>query len=138
MSIARLPVVFTTILLILVVRHRCQACQNAFENFHEILQRQQQPGRLTPSTEIKLSRQPVFTKLECLDICLRTAECGSFDVKQGHSKNGTRTFWACVINRQVNSQGTMPEMIGQNKGWIHFSVSSQDLQEILTSAADAC
>ncbi|XP_078380767.1 uncharacterized protein LOC144663632 [Oculina patagonica] len=87
---------------------------------------------------MKLSKQHVFTKMECLDICLRTAECGSFDMKRSLSKNTTKTFWVCIINRRVNSQGTIPEVSRQSKAWIHFNISSQDLQEVLTASAQAC
>ncbi|KAL9964315.1 hypothetical protein ACROYT_G027939, partial [Oculina patagonica] len=107
-----------------------QVCQNFFGNFQEILQGRQQPGRFHRNTGMKLSKQHVFTKTECLDICLRTAECGSFDMKQMQSNNTTKTFWVCIINRRVNSQGTIPEVSRQSKPWIHFTVSSQDLQEV--------
>ena len=130
MSISRLSVVIAAVVLIFVVPLRCHPCQNASGSFQEILQRRQLPGRFLPRTGMVLSRQSVFTKMECLDICLRTAECGAFDMKQTHSKNNTMTFWICIINRRVNSQGTKPERTGQHKGWMHFSVSSQDLQKV--------
>ncbi|KAL9964317.1 hypothetical protein ACROYT_G027941 [Oculina patagonica] len=76
--------------------------------------------------------------MECLDICLRHEECFSFDMQQTQSSNGTITSWICIINRRVNSQGIIPEMTGENKGWIHFNVSSQHLQEILTASDQAC
>ncbi len=128
MSIARLPVVFKAV-LILVVCQRCRSCQNAPGNFQQILKRHQLSGRLMAHTGMKIFRRFVFTKMECLDICLRTEECFSFDMQQTQSTDGT-TFWFCVINRKVNSQGIVPVMAGHHKGWIHFNVSSQQLQEV--------
>ena len=130
MATTRLFVTFTTVAHILVMSQRCRSCQNTTGNFQDLLQVRQLLGRFRPNLGLKLSRQPVFTKLGCLDICLRTADCDSFDVKRAKSKNGEATLWICSINRRVNSQDTMPELTGQNKGWIHFSVSSQDLHQV--------
>lgn len=119
----------TGILLISVISLCCESCENNFGNFQGILLKKQQPGRFQPNAGMKLFGQMVFTKMACLDICLRTAERGSFDVKQKYSKNARKTFWICVINRRVNSQGTRPRS-GQHSGWIHFSLSSHDLQKV--------
>ena len=130
MSTAGLSTLFCGFVLLFALPHRCKSCHNATKNFQKILQSLQLPGRFEPDGSMKLFRRPVFTKMQCLDICLRTSECGSFDVKQMQSEDGTMKFWICVINRRVNSQGTMPELTGQTKGWFHFSVSSQELQEV--------
>jgi len=131
---------FTTGVLIISASSSvfCESCENTIGNFQEMLQRCQQPGRLEPRPSMKLFQQQVLTQMECLDICLRTAECGSFDVKQTYSENPRKPFWICVINRRVNSQGPTPKLERKQNGWTHFSVSSQDLQKILASAAEAC
>ena len=99
-----------------------------------MLQSLQQPGRFQADGSIKLFRRTVFTKMECLDICLRTSQCGSFNMKQTQTGNGTRTVrkpWICVINRRVkNSKDTMPDPTGEDTGWIHFPVTSQKLEEV--------
>ena len=123
---------FTTGVLVISVSSSvfCESCENTFGNFQEMLQRYQQPGRLKPKASMKLFQQQVFTHMECLDICLRTAECGSYDVKQRYLDNPRKPFWICVINRRVNSQGLTPILRDNQKGWTHFSVSSQDLQKV--------
>lgn len=116
----------TGVLLILVLSICCESCQNGYGKFQEILQRSQQPGRFKPKYNMTLFQQTVYTKVECLDICLRTAECGSFDVRQRDLNNARKKSWICVIN--LKSQVLMPD--DKAKGWIHFSLSSQDLQKV--------
>lgn len=133
LKLSLLTVLIKGFLIFLVVRLPCESCQNAFENIQEFLQNRQLPGRFFPSTGLKLSKQLVFTKMGCLDICLRTAECGSFDVSLTQPRNGTiKPPWICVINRRVNPQDTTPKLgaRGQAKGWMHFNATSQELQEV--------
>ena len=125
---------FTTGVLLISVSSCifCESCENTFGIFQECSQRYQQPGRFEPSATMKLFQQQVFTQTECLDICLRTAECGSYDMKQTYVENRRKAFWICVINRRVSSQGPTPKLGCQQsaRGWTHFSVSSQDLQKV--------
>lgn len=130
MSIKRLLQLTTEFLIISVISVFCESCENSFKIFQEMSQRCQQPGRLDPRASMKLFHQKVFTQMECLDICLRTAECGSYDVKQKHLENPRKPFWICVINRRVNSQALTPKLGRKQKGWTHFPVSSQDLQKV--------
>lgn len=131
MPTSRSPVVFTRIFLVLFIPLTCQSCQNAVGNFQELLKGRKLPGRFTPSSDMKLSNQLVFTKMECLDICLRNAECGSFEMRQTRSRNKTTTPWICVINRRINSRGTMPNMyMAHAYRWMHFAISSEDLQGV--------
>ena len=128
MSTANLSTFFCGFFLLFAFSQPCQSCHNATKKLQEILQSLQQPGRLEADGAMKLSRRPVFTKMQCLDICLRTSECGSFDMKQTQSEKGTRKSWICVINRRVD--GTMPDITDKTAGWIHFRVTSQELQEV--------
>ena len=124
---------FTTGALIISVSSYvfCESCENTFGNFQQMPQICQEPGRLEPEATMKLFQQQVFTQLECLDICLRTAECGSYDVKQTYLENHRKAFfWICVINRRANSQHLTPKLGREQSGWTHFSVSSQDLQKV--------
>lgn len=116
----------TGVLLILVLSICCESCQNGYGEFQEILQRKQEPGRFKPKDNMRLFKQTVYTKIECLDICLRTAKCGSFDVRQRDLNNARKKSWICVIN--LKSQVLMP--VDKGNGWIHFSLSSQDLQKV--------
>ena len=130
MSTASLSTFFCGFFLLSAFARRCQSCHNATKNFQEMLQSLQRPGRFEADGGIKLFRRTVFTKMECLDICLRTSECGSFNMKQSQSEKGTKKSWICDINRRVNFEGTMSDLTDKNTGWIHFPVTSQKLQEV--------
>ena len=118
---------FTWAYFLLVVPLLCYSCQNHLESFQEIFQTRQQPGRYRRRTGLAISIQNVFTKMECLDTCLRTAQCASFDVKITRpDRNGLR-YWNCVINRrQQQSLG----LAGKDSGWVHVRVSSHELQKV--------
>jgi len=62
-------------------------------------------------------------------------------MKQRQKGNGTRTArkpWICVINRRVkNSEGTMLNQTGEDTGWIHFPVTSQELEEVSRDANES-
>ena len=130
MLIKRLLKFPTAVLIVSVISVFCESCENHFRNFQEISQGCKEPGRLEPTASMRLFQQKVFTQMECLDICLRTAECGSYDLRQRHLENPRKPFWICVINRRDNSQSLTPKLGHKKKGWTHFSVSSQDLQRV--------
>lgn len=132
MSTARLSTFFYGFFLIFVFPQCFKTCHNATKNFQEILESLQQPGRFETDESMMLFRRTVFTKMECLDVCLRTSECGSFDMKQTQSENGTMRSWICVINRRV-VVGTKLDQTG----WIHFPVTSQELQEVRWDAKES-
>lgn len=130
MLIGNSPVVFIGV-LISVLPLSSQMCQNVFGDYQEILQSRQEPGKFRPNAGMRLFKQCVFTKMQCLDICLRTAECGSFDMKQRYSKDNTTILWSCIINRRVHPQRNVSELALKNKSaWMHFNVSSKELQEV--------
>ena len=130
MSRAKLSKFFCGLFLIFTFSQPCHSCYNATKNFQEILQSLEEPGRLEADGDVKLSQRPVFTKMQCLDICLRTSECGSFDMKETQSEKGTQKSWICVINRRVDFEGTILDLTGKTTGWIHFPVTSQELREV--------
>ena len=63
----------------------------------------------------------MVSKMECLDICLRTTRCASFYLKQ-RIKN-----WICIILDKTPWESD--KLVRQNTGWMNFNVSSQKLQE---------
>lgn len=130
MSTASLSTFFSGFFLVFAFSQPCQSCHNATKNLQEILQNLQKPGRLEADGGTKLSQRPVFTKMQCLDICLRISECGSFEIKQTQPEKSTGKSWICVINRRVDIEGTMPNLTGKTTGWIHFPVTAQALQEV--------
>ena len=122
-----LPTASIWLFLILVTSLRCQVCRNAIANLQEILQTRQIAGRFNKNTKMLISRQHVVTKMGCLDNCLRTAECGSFDMKKN------KKYWLCLINRRLEyGEDKIPRLVksDSSKGWIHFNVGSQELQEV--------
>lgn len=104
----------------------CESCQDPFETFQQILTSRQQHGRLRPNETMKLSKERVFTKMECLDFCLRNPLCYSFQMKHKVS-GGTKKYWICQT--VIGQHSTPPRSTGF-KRWIHFNVSSYELQEV--------
>lgn len=67
----KLPIIFSCFLISFVTG---ESCWNSFEN---ILETRQIPGRLDKDQRW-LTKQFVVSKMECLDICLRTTRCAFF------------------------------------------------------------
>ena len=70
----------------------------------------------------------VFTKMECLDTSLRTAECASFEMKVTRPDHNGLKGLVCIINLRPENKSL--ELVGKRRGWIHVNVSSQELQEV--------
>ncbi|XP_078381220.1 uncharacterized protein LOC144663998 [Oculina patagonica] len=98
--------------------------------FRHILKTRQQHGQLRPNESKKLYKGRVFTKMECLDFCLRNPPCNGFQMEPKVS-GGNEKYWICQ-----GQHATLPRRTGC-KRWI-FNVSSNELQEILSKAAEAC
>ena len=111
----KLPINFSCFLISFVTG---ESCWNSFEN---ILETRQIPGRLDKDQRW-LTKQFVVSKMECLDICLRTTRCASFYLKQ-RIKN-----WICIILDKTPWESD--KLVRQNTGWMNFNVSSQKLQEV--------
>jgi len=105
------------------------SCERAFGSFQEILQDYQQAGRLPRDEALGLSKKRVFTKMECLDFCLRNDSCDFFELKQVFRLNKKRRRWICEIKRRLRS-GYMDTKLVKVTKWIHFNVSSHDLQQV--------
>ena len=111
----------------------CESCQNTFVTFQQILQTRQQYGRSPKNASMKLSQKRVFSKMECLDICLRNPLCHGFQMRQ-RTWNNTAKHWICQINRRINStEVKLVKGNGSNPDWIHFNVSSRELQQVRSS-----
>lgn len=111
----KLPIIFSYFLISFVTG---ESCWNSFEN---ILETRQIPGRLDKDQRW-LSKQFMVSKMECLDICLRTTRCASFYLKQ-RIKN-----WICIILDKTPWESD--KLVRQNTGWMNFNVTSQELQEV--------
>ena len=111
----KLPIIFSCFLISFVTG---ESCWNSFEN---ILETRQIPGRLDRDQRW-LSKQFMVSKMECLDICLRTTRCAFFYLKQ-RIKN-----WICIILDKTPWESD--ELVRQNTGWMNFNVTSQELQEV--------
>lgn len=111
----KLPIIFSCFLISFVTG---ESGWNSFEN---ILETRQIPGRLDKDQRW-LSKQFVVSKMECLDICLRTTRCASFYLKQ-RIKN-----WICIILDKTPWESD--KLVRQNTGWMNFNASSQKLQEV--------
>ena len=119
------------VFLISEIPRLCDSCQSAFGTFQEILQSRQQYGKLPRKAAMQLSRKRVFTKMECLDICLRNTVCDFFEVRHFKLNNTMKPQWVCDIKRRLTSIGTKPASLAH--GWIHYNVTSHNLQKVSVS-----
>ena len=121
-----LRITFSLCFFALVIIMRGESSKSHFQTLQHFSRTRQLPGRIFEGAELKLSEQRVVSKLECLDICLRTATCSSIDMMRKPEN------WTCVIYKSnPNSQaGRVLKPTRQYNGWLHFKVSSQELQEV--------
>ena len=123
----------TVTCFVLKIHLLCESCQNSFVTFEQILQTRQQYGRSLPNASMKLLKKRVLSKMECLDICLRNPPCHGFQMRHKTSNN-TAKHWICQINRRINSiEVKLVKRSGSNH-WIHFNVSSRELQQVSSSS----
>ena len=114
----------------------CESCQNSFVTFEQILQTRQQYGRSLPNASVKLLKKRVLSKMECLDICLRNPTCHGFQMRHKTSNN-TAKHWICQINWRINSTEVKQAKRSGSNHWIHFNVSSRELQQVSSSVSRA-
>ena len=114
----------------------CESCQNSFVTFEQILQTRQQYGRSLPNASVKLLKKRVLSKMECLDICLRNPTCHGFQMRHKTSNN-TAKHWICQINWRINSTEVKQAKRRGSNHWIHFNVSSRELQQVSSSVSRA-
>lgn len=105
----------------------CGSCQSAFGSFQDILQNYQQAGRFPRDEASILSRKRVYTKMECLDFCLRNETCDFFELRQVLRKESQ--YWICIINTRLTSSYIVTKLVKGRK-WIHFNVSSHYLHQV--------
>ena len=127
--------VFTVFVIpfVLKIPLLCSSCHGAFGSFQEILQNYQQGGRFPRDEVLRLSRKRVFTKMECLDSCLRNEMCDFFELRQVLSLKKKRRYWICVIQKRRTSR-TSSKLVEVRKPWIHFNVSSHYLRQVSFAA----
>lgn len=123
--------VFTVFVIpfVLKIPLLCGSCQSAFGSFQDILQNYQQPGRFPRDEAFTHTRKVVFTKMECLDFCLRNETCDFFELKIKKK----RQYWICVIKARLTSSYVVTKLVKVGK-WIHFNVSSHYLHQVSLAA----
>lgn len=124
MTRLNLRTIFPSCVLVLVAITSNESCPGSAENFEHILQTRQLPGKFQSNDEgFILSRQPVHSMMECLDICLRTVMCGSFGVVKRPERLG------CRIYKHIPHHQLL-KLIHPKAGWMHFNASSYELQKV--------
>lgn len=71
--------------------------------------------------------QDVFTNSQCLDICLRTEQCASVDVKTENSMK------ICRINRASHEH-----FLEDKDNWSHINISAQYLRKVSFHMGNQC
>ena len=129
-----LNTVFATFCFIFAMNLLCDSCQSVFGSFQEILQTHQREGRVPSNSTMRFPTRTVFTKMECLDMCLRSPRCDGFEMRQKASD--IKSYgWVCKIYRLSNSTETKRELASSEvHHWIHFNVSSRKLQKVSFSS----
>ena len=92
---------------------------SAFMEFQETVRIQTFSGKRLASRDAYLFDRDVFTDLQCLDICLRTEQCSSVDVKETNSKK------ICRVN--LPSQWHYLE---DKDNWSHINISGEYLRKV--------
>ena len=92
---------------------------SAFMEFQEIVRIQTFRGKRLASRDAQVFYRDVFTNLQCLDICLRTEQCASVDVKETNSKK------ICRIN--LPSQWYYLE---DKDNWSHINISGEYFRKV--------
>lgn len=92
---------------------------SAFTEFQEIVRIQTFSGKRLTSRDAKVFDRGVFTNLQCLDICLRTEQCASVDVKETNSKK------ICRINLPSQSY-----YLENKDNWSHINISEEYLRKV--------
>ena len=93
--------------------------QSAFIEFQEILKMQTFRGKRLTSQEARGFDRVVFTNWQCLDICLRTEQCASVDVKETNSKK------ICRVNLPSQSY-----YLEDKDNWLHINISGEYLRKV--------
>lgn len=103
-------------------------CQREYRSFRDTLQKHRREGRVLSNSTVSFPRQFVFTKMQCLEICLRNPLCDGFEMRQ--KVNNEKNMWACKIYRISNSSEKKQETNAGLKNWIHYNISSLELQKV--------
>ena len=103
-------------------------CQRGYRSFRDTLQKHRREGRVLSNSTVSLPRQFVFTKMQCLEICLRNPLCDGFEMRQ--KVNNEKNMWACKIYRISNSSEKKQETNAGLKNWIHYNISSLELRKV--------
>lgn len=113
-------IVFYYLLTTLIIHDKCSAQpHDEFLEFQEMEKIQTFNGQRLASQDAKVFERDVFTNLQCLDICLRTEQCASIDVKEEYSKK------ICRINR-----ASQEHFLEDSDNWSHINISAQYLRKV--------
>ena len=94
--------------------------QSTFIEFQEILKVQTFSGKRLISQDAKFLDRVVFTNWQCSDICLRTEQCATVDVKAE-----TNSKKICRINLPSQSY-----YLEDKDNWSHINISGEYLRKV--------
>ena len=112
--------VFYYVTVTLITYNKCLAQpHDELLEFQEMAKLQTFKGQRLVSQDAKVFDHDVFTNLQCLDICLRTEQCTSVDVREAHSKK------ICRVNR-----ASQEHFLEDRVNWSHINISAQYLRKV--------
>lgn len=92
---------------------------SAFMEFQEAVRIQTFSGKRLAFRDAQVFYHDVFTDLQCLDICLRTKQCASVDVKETNSKK------ICRVNLPSRWH-----YLEDQDDWSHINISGEYLRKV--------
>jgi len=101
--------------------------QSAFIEIQEIVTIRTFTGKRLYSRDAEVFDRDVFTNFQCLDICLRTEQCASVDVKETNSKK------LCRVNR-----ASQFHYLENKDNWSHINISGEDLRKVSLDMRNQC
>lgn len=101
--------------------------RSAFIEIQEIVTIRTFTGKRLYSRDAEVFDRDVFTNFQCLDICLRTEQCASVDIKETNSKK------LCRVNRPSQFH-----YLENKDNWSHINISGEDLRKVSLDMRNQC
>lgn len=101
--------------------------RSAFTEIQEIVTIRTFTGKRLYSWDAEVFDRDVFTNFQCLDICLRTEQCASVDVKETNSTK------LCRVNRPSQFH-----YLENKDNWSHINISGEDLRKVSLDMRNQC
>ena len=119
-TVSFLKVLWVVLYYLLLALRMHNACpENKLLEFQKMIDSQTFSGHRLADMDMIVFEHDVFTNLQCLDLCLRTKQCASIDVKKGNPQK------LCRVNREG-----LEYFLEERNDWTHINIGSQALRKV--------